>query len=306
MPTRTDTPVSWGPIGTCGAVLLATFLWSYWPTLVGMVSAWDREADYSHGYLVVPLAAYFLWVRRDRFPGIDRRYAWLGLSLIAGSIGLRVVGAWVYIDAVDGWSILLWVAGTVWILLGHRVAWWSAPSIAFLAFMIPLPFMAERALSLPLQRVATKLSVFSLQFLGQPALAEGNVIVLGDHRLEVAAACSGLRIFMGIIALACAYLVLVRRPWWQKAILFVAIAPVALIANATRIVITGLVFQFFSSESARHFSHDVAGWLMIPWAAALFGFVLWYLGKLIREEECLDPRRIPRRTERDAKVEPVS
>ncbi|MFO0817946.1 MAG: exosortase/archaeosortase family protein [Pirellulales bacterium] len=292
-------------IGLLALPLAATFFWAYWPTLSGLVAAWDREADYSHGYLVAPLALWFLWSRRDQFPGIDRRYAWLGLVLIGVSFGIRAVGAALFVDAIDGWSMIPWLAGAVWVVCGPRVARWSAPAIAFLVFMIPLPFMIERGLSVPLQRIATQLSVAALQTLGRPALAEGNVILLGDYRLEVAEACSGLRIFMSVVALACAYALIARRPWWQKVVLMLAIAPIALVANASRIVATGLMYEFASSDLARRFSHDFAGWMMIPLAAALFGFTLWYLGKLVRVEECVDPRMMPRRGELGAKAEAV-
>lgn len=94
-------------------------------------------------------------------------------------------------DAIDGWSILFWVAGVVWLLGGWRVLRWRLPSVVFLWFMIPLPFRAEGLLSLPLQGIATKLSCWTLHTLGQLALAEGNAIRINDFPLEVAQACSG-------------------------------------------------------------------------------------------------------------------
>jgi exosortase/archaeosortase family protein len=112
--------------------------------------------------------------------------------------------------------------------------------------------------------------------------------LLNGQKLEVAQACSGLRLFLSVIALAYAYAVLIRRTWWEKAILLSAAAPIAIVSNSARIVITGLLFQFTTSEMAHHFSHDFAGWVMIPLAAALFWLVLWYLGKLILEEEVLE------------------
>jgi len=114
------------------------------------------------------------------------------------------------------------------------------------------------------------------------------VILLGTHELEVAQACSGLRLFASIVALAYAYLVLVQRAWWEKGILLLAVAPIAIVSNAIRIVVTGLLFEFTSSELAHQFAHDFAGWAMIPLAAAMFGLMLWYLGRLIQEEEVLD------------------
>lgn len=278
-----------------GGLLAAIFAWAYWPTLELLVRAWDRQPDYSHGYLVVPLALYFLWARRDLFPGRAERVAWTGLVLIGLAVVMRAAAALVYLDVADAWSILPWVAGVVWLFWGWRVLWWSLPSVAFLWFMIPLPFAVGHWLSLPLQRVATKISCWTLQMLGQPAIAQGNVILLGEHRLEVEQACSGLRIFMGIIALAFAYLILVRRNWWERALLLASALPVALVANSTRVVVTGLLYQWASSEAAHRFTHDLAGWVMIPFAAGLFALVLLYVGKLTREVEQLDVGDIVRR-----------
>ena len=288
---------------TVGAVILAVaFFWAYWPTLVALVVKWDTEPDYSHGYFVVPLALYFLWARRDGFPGFADRLDWPGLALILMAMGMRFFSAQWFLGALDGWSILFWVAGVVWLLGGWRMLWWSLPSVAFLWFMIPLPFRVERWMSLPLQRVATKISCWTLQMFGQPALAEGNTILLGAndntsmfHHLEVEQACSGLRIFVGIVALAFAYLVLVRRPLWERALLLLSVLPIALIANATRIVGTGMLYQWVSGEAAHKFSHDVAGYVMIPFAAGLFALVLWYMSKLMQEVELADVRTVVRR-----------
>ncbi|NLF08225.1 MAG: exosortase/archaeosortase family protein [Pirellulaceae bacterium] len=308
-----------------GGVLAAAFVWAYWPTLTALVAAWNREPDYSHGFFVPLLAVWFLWARRDLYPGarseaeaavaglphnsagskrLGRTTAAnsylidvaLGLGLIAASVAARAVSAHYYLDAIDGWSILPWVAGAVLLLAGRKVFWWALPSIVFLFFMVPLPYRVERWLSLPLQGVATKISCWVLQALGQPALAEGHTIILGENRLEVEQACSGLRIFMGITALAFAYVILMRRSWWERVLLLCSTIPIALIANASRIVATGLLYQYTSGEAARKFSHDAAGWIMIVFAAVLFGLVLWYLSRLFEEVEVVDVGAVIRRS----------
>ena len=65
-----------------------------------------------------------------------------------------------------------------------------------------------------------------------------------------------------------------------------------LVANATRIVVTGLLYQLVSDEAAKHFSHDLAGWVMIPFAAVLFGLVLWYVHNTVQEVEVMDVRSL--------------
>jgi exosortase len=110
--------------------------------------------------------------------------------------------------------------------------------------MVRLPFRVELGLSLPLQTVATQMSCFVLQLLGQPAMAEGHTIYLGQYALEVEQACSGLRIFIGVAALAFACVAIVRRIWGEKAVLLASVIPIALVANVTRIVSTGLLYQY--------------------------------------------------------------
>ncbi|WP_425616567.1 exosortase/archaeosortase family protein [Anatilimnocola sp. NA78] len=280
-----------------GVVVLAVGVWAYWPTLLEMRNAWERESDYSHGYLVAPLAAFFLWWRRDSFPGVGRSSWLLGSALIAAGIGLRMVAGAFYFESIDGWSILPWIAGAVAILFGSAALRWAAPSIAFLFFMVPLPFRMESMLSLPLQGIATKLSCWILQLLGQPAIAEGHTILIGEYTMEIAEACSGLRLFVSIFALAFAYLMLVRKAWWERVLLVLSVPAIAIAANAIRIVVTSLMYQYVSGEAAKKFSHDFAGWAMIPLAAAMFWLVLWYLGKVLREQEQLTVSALVRRVE---------
>lgn len=267
------------------AGLAAAFLWSYWPVLAELIHAWRTEADYSHGFLVVPASCYFLWARRATLPPFSSRFAWGGAALLVASVALRLAGAIFYVDAVQAWSLPIWVAGCIWLLCGRRVALWSWPAIVFLAFMIPLPFRAEHLLSYPLQRSATRLSCWMLQTLGQPAISEGNIVVINDVQLNVVEACSGLRIFVSIIALAFVYLVLSPRPWWTKAALVLAVLPVSLFVNAARIALTGLANVYLSADAAHGIAHDATGWLMLPLAAVLLGAVLWYMGKLIVRTE---------------------
>jgi exosortase len=272
----------------CAAgIVLAAFVWSYWPVCVELMHTWESQPDYSHGWIIVPLAAYTLWTRRATMPAWSRSFAWGGALLILLSLGVRIVGSAYYIDSVEAWSIPLWTAGAFWLLGGRSMFWWSLPATAFLAFMIPLPFRAEHLLSYPLQRVATTTSCWILQCLAQPAVQEANVILLGDVRLNIVEACSGLRIFMSILALAYLYAVLIKRPWRTKCAMFAAVAPVAILANALRIVLTGLLHVLVSGEAAHQFSHDLAGWLMLPIAGAMLAGVIWYFDRLIVEVETL-------------------
>ena len=267
--------------------ILAAGLWAYWPTLNEIVRAWSNDREYSHGYLIVPVAVLFLIARRSSYPGLGPVSYGLGFGLFGFALLLRSLGALFYYEFVDGYSIMFWLAGTVAILGGRRLLVWALPSIGFLFFMIPLPFGIATAMSAPLQRISTKLTCLALQTLGEPAFSEGNVVLIGDVKLEVAQACSGLSLFMQFVALSYAYIVLVRRPWWEKACLVAAIAPIAIMANSARIVAVGLI-DLYTSYSHVAVDDFVGKYVMIPLAAVMFAALLWYLSVLIREEEVMD------------------
>jgi exosortase len=269
-------------------LLVVAGVWSYLPTIVKLAETWNRVDAYSHGYLVLPLAMAYLGLRHKTFPGLSASSPWLAMGLLTASLALRHGGDLFFIAALDGWSIIPWTAALAAVVGGLPVLRWSWPAILFLVFMVPLPYSLENELSGPLQRIATLGSTAVLQFLGQPAFDEGNVILIGDMPLEVAQACSGLRLFVFFVALAYALVVVLRRPWWENLLLIAATAPIAIVANMARIVVTGLLFRYLADERARHWIHAGAGWAMVLFAAALFALLLWYVRRLVKEEQIMD------------------
>lgn len=276
-----------------GILTLVLGAWAYWPTICELVFAWERQPDYSHGFLVLPFALFLLWNFRSSFPGAEAKGWWIGLGLLLLSQAMRIVSAIYFLETVDQISLIVWLASVVCMIFGSRVLWWSSSALAFLIFMVPLPYRVERMLGGPLRTIATEVSCYGLQILGQPAIAEGQTILLGDQQLEVAQACSGLRLFMSIIAMAFAYIVLMdRQSWVEKIFLVVCIVPIALFSNASRIVVTGLLYQYTTSNFAHGFSHDFAGFAMIAFSAFLFWAAIWYFRKLMPREEPTDIGRL--------------
>lgn len=266
-------------------ILLGAFgVWAYGPTLSWLIENWLNEPDYSHGFLAAPVCLLLLWERRDRAPATWRGAPAVGLGLIAASTALHAAAAAFFFRPLEGWSLLLWLTGVCW-LVGGRALWsWCWPAAAFLVFAIPLPFRAETLLSVPLQRGAALLSCWLLQSLGEPAALEGNVLWLADLRLEVAEACSGLRLFMAFVAMGFVYAVLTRGPVWRRLVLVAAAPPVALIANSVRIAATGwLASRFGAGEWT--LQHDAAGWVTLVLAALLMGPLVWLLNRLVVQVE---------------------
>jgi exosortase len=196
-----------------------------------------------------------------------------------------------YSNPVDRLSFLVVLFGAFMMVGGWRIIRWAGPAIGFLVFMYPLPTVLERHLLLNLQRVATIASTFVFQMMGFTAIRHGNNIAMDEVHggaLNVAEACSGLRMTTIFIALSVAIVLLVERPWWDKFVILVSSIPIALFVNILRITITGLLFMtpLAESEKTRNLiAHDVPGYLMPIMAMALMGLELWVLSRLMVPED---------------------
>ncbi len=156
------------------------------------------------------------------------------------------------------------------------------PAIAFLFFMFPMPYQAESLLSWKLQGVATQLSTVMLRVLGQPAVSEAHVVWIGGERLLIEQACSGLRIFIGVGALAYFWAAVSDRSWVDRVVILASAIPLAIIANSIRITVTGLLYGWFTDASTRNQIHDLTGFAMIPLAFAMLWGVKTYWEHLYR------------------------
>jgi exosortase len=268
------------------AALLAVLIASHWGTIGQMIERWTRDPQYSHGFVVPVFALVVLWSRRKMVERLTWQPAWLGLGLLVVGAIMRFLAVQSDIEPLDALSLLPTAFGLVLLVGGWSVLGWSWPALAFLAFMIPLPFTIESALALPLRRVAAQMSTFSLQTLGCPAAAEGNIIFIEDIRLGVEEACSGLGMLMTFFALAAALAMIVNAPLHDRLILVASAIPIALLANVIRITATGVAYHLGGQESplAAMIYHDLAGRLMMPMALAMLWLELKFLSHLFVDE----------------------
>ena len=157
--------------------------------------------------------------------------------------------------------------------------------------MVPLPFRLEIALAHPLQRIGTVASTYALQTLGFSAFSEGNVVRMGDIRLGVVEACSGLSMLVIFFALSTAVAIVVRRPPWERLILVASAVPIALACNITRITVTGVLYKVAGEEWANFVFHDLAGWLMMPLALGMLWVEMKTLAWVVvpRKDEAAPP-----------------
>jgi exosortase len=270
-------------VGLLAIGLSAVLVWAYWPTLVEIAGHWVSDPMYSHGYLVPVFSAYLLWARRGRLKGKRLSPSNWGFAFLALGLALHLVGARFYLDWLSAASLIPSLLGLCLGLGGRKALKWAWPSIAFLAFMLPLPYRLEIALGGPLQRLATLASTYVLQTIGLPAVAEGNIIIMEQAKINVIEACSGLGMLVTFFSLATGLAILIKRPWPDKVLVVVSAVPIALAANVARITVTGLLADTIGQDAALDFFHDLAGLFMVPLALGLLWLELFLLSRLLIE-----------------------
>ena len=267
-------------------VLLLLLAATYYKTFERLVGIWFDESDYVYGFFVIPFSAFLLWDRRDMLKDVQFKTSWWSLLFFLIGALMRFYGNYRFNQAVDAFSMIPIIVGIVLFVAGWPGIRWSWSAIAFLVFMIPLPSFIAGSLGQELQRIGTGISVYTLQTLGMPAVAEGNVIVLSNARLGVVEACSGIRMLMLFFAACVGAAFLLRSHGLLTRILIVLSAiPIAVIANVSRITITAILYETVNQELGDKIFHDLAGWFMMPLAITLLWLETALFSKLFVASE---------------------
>lgn len=257
-------------IGSAAATTsLAIVIFS--PILYYMVLHWKGQADYSHGFLIPPLAIYFAWERRKKLRRTPIEPSWWGLLPLAlGALALTVGRLGVELMAMRTAFVLTFI-GLQILLLGLPICRVLAFPLLFLFMMVPLPQSLVNVIAFPLQLLAADMAVSWLQAFGLPVLREGNIIHLPQGQLFVAQACSGLRSLMALGTLGVVFAYFFRKTWWERGLLVVSTLPIAVLVNAFRVWLTSYLTLKFGEEMAAGVIHQTEGFFTFGLA---FGLLL--------------------------------
>ena len=183
--------------------------------------------------------------------------------------------------------------GAVVLFLGGRVLLkYTWLPITYLIFAIPLPDEILRSATIPMRLWAAAASTAVLNLIPKmDAMANGVVIDIVykgkalEPPLDVAEACSGMRLLMTFFALGVAMAYLHYRPAWQRLVLLASTIPIAILCNIIRVTITGLIYVFCDPQYAQGIYHDLLGMAMLPVAFGLYGAIAWFMSNLFVEDD---------------------
>jgi len=297
---ESSTPVGkqdWRELGLHSYIKMAIVGGLLWYLFRGeiqnVVHRWVTDSSWSHGFLIPFFSLYFLNQHREKILNLRTKPNYLGLPLLLCLLVVHIVNK----ASMSGYAYLQPIAmvaalGAVVLFLGGwsviRYVWLP---IGFLAFAVPLPQRLYFQVTLPMRLLAANVAAMLLGVVkGLETTVSGVVIgVVYNGRalkpdLNVAEACSGMRLLMAFVALGVAMAYLHYRPIWQRLVLLACTIPIAVLCNVIRVTVTGFIFVLIHPKYTQGIYHDTLGLLMLPLAFALYGLLAWFMTGLFVEE----------------------
>jgi len=234
----------------------------YYDGLSYMVEIWERQEEYSHGFLIPLIALFFIWQKKDELEKLPFVGSWAGVVILLLGVGLFFLGELSSLYIIVQYSFLVSLFGLLLAWLGWpgvKVIW--VPFL-FLLFMIPLPNFLYQGLSAQLQLISSEIGVWVIRLFGISVYLEGNVIDLGTYKLQVVEACSGLRYLFPLMTLGFLMAYIYQVAFWKKAVLFLSTIPITVLMNSFRIGVIGVMVEYWGQSMAEGFLHDFEGWIV--------------------------------------------
>jgi exosortase len=253
-----------------------------------LVQRWTHDAGWSHGFVVPLIALFFIrtkWeVLRQLRPSGSMMGAAVVLAAVVGQVLFRATG----VEHMSLVSLPLFFFGLVLFVFGWeylKILWLP---IGYLVFALPPPQSLYVKLTQPMQMIAAELGVQLLPLVGGSGERSGTVINVTfgaiTKPLQIAEACSGMRLLVAFFALAVALGYSSNRPMWQKVTLALCALPIAILCNGLRVTLTGLLVTRVSDVWGGGDAHGFFGLTMLVPALLMQLGVAWVLDRLFVEE----------------------
>ena len=287
MATPIDSPylkTSSAPIWVSAAIVLVAFLAllaAAWDGVTHAVNMW-RTPEYSYGYYIPLLIAFFIWQRKHELAAEPFVGAWAGAATVLFAALLVLVGEIATLNMFMQYGFALGVMGIALSLLGWRAVRWVMVPLLLLFFTVPLSGVIYNSLSQSLQLISSAIGVGIIRLFGISVLLEGNVIHLPTMQLQVVEACSGLRYLFPLMVIGFIAAYVYRAPFWKRALLFLASIPITVLMNSFRIGLIGVTVEYWGEDMAEGILHDFEGWVVFMASLVVLLLFMWVLNRIGR------------------------
>ncbi len=246
---------------TSAALLLAGFAAMYLPTYWWAANGIWQSDDHAHGALVLIIVIWLFWRQREAILAAPYKPSpAAGWPVFILGLLIYIVGRSQDISIFEIGSQMLVLAGALLIVRGGaalRAAWFP---LLYIVFMVPLPGVLVDAITGPLKQWISVIVENVLYAAGYPIARNGVVLTVGQYRLLIADACSGLHSMFSLSALGVLYMYLAgRASLLHNAIILASILPIAFVANVIRVMVLVLITYHLGDAAGQGFLHGAAG-----------------------------------------------
>jgi exosortase D (VPLPA-CTERM-specific) len=267
-------------LGAVVAIAVLATVLAFHSGVAELVHRWSSQEEYSHGFLIPFVSVWLLWSRRDALRSGIGQPSWLGLVLILLAALMNLTGDLSAIFILSQVGFVVALAGIALAIGGYSLLRVVLVPIIFLLFAIPLPYFIDAILTLQLQLVSSELGAFVIHLFQIPVYLDGNIIDLGNYKLQVVEACSGLRYLYPLLSLSFLAAYLFQAPIWQRAVVFLSAVPITIAMNSLRIGLVGVLVSHWGIAQAEGVLHLFEGWVIFIACAALLAAEIFLLARL--------------------------
>jgi len=277
------------------ALVGALFWIVFHAEILRVVRVWMHDASWSHGFLIPVFSLYLVNQHKETLHRLNPvRPCYPGLGLLIACIAFYMFN----VISPSGYAYFRSAAvvaslGAIVLLLGGwsvmRVTWLP---VAYLMFAVPLPQRYYVTLTMPMREMAATVAAALLNLSASVQTSVTGVVIdivyqgqPVEPSLNVAEACSGMRLLMAFVALGVAMAYIHARPIWQRLVLVVSTVPIALTCNIVRVTVTGFLYVFVNPKYTHGIYHDALGVAMLPLALGLYSGVAWFMESLFVDED---------------------
>ena len=254
--------------------LIGIFI-AHWSGLVEIVSRWNKQEEYGHGFFIPMLSLWFLWDRKKAIIAAIGKGSYLGLFFSVIALVFLILGEVTALYLLIQLGFIIAILGLVLAFGGTLLFRVTFIPIFFLVFSIPLPYFVEALLTAKLQLLSSDFGVAFLRLIGTSVYLEGNLIDLGQYRLQVVEACSGLRYLYPLMSIGFLIAYMYQESLLKRCILFLSTIPITVLMNSARIAMVGILVDKWGNEMADGFLHYFEGWIVFMLCLAILMAEVW-------------------------------
>ena len=277
-----------------GAVILIGLLCLvFWDFFVYQITlAIAEQADYGH-ILVVPfIAGYFVYLNRDKLFAQPFRTTWIALLPVILGVGWYVlcqIGPQPMRHGnLQSFGVISTISGLALLFCGWRAMLWLwFPLLYLFIFGQSISPRLMSIVTFKLQDITAR-GAHLIMLAGMDVDRSGNTLYIfhnGETKpLNIAEACSGMRMLMAFMALGVAMAYTGFKRFWQRAALVILAVPTAIFVNILRVTTLG-VLSLYDVGLAQGDFHSFIGLVWLVPAFLIFLGLMWVIRKLVVEDE---------------------